>query len=826
MLDSNQNIPVSKRVTLTNTPKAGDLNHCCETIKKAKMDQSAAEGRQINGFSGFVADWRAKNIGKHTFGTTETRIRALILILVAIVILVIFNMICNGIDRMLLAEKLIEKQLGIDLIAEQTDRSIKKYNDWESAHEHYIDSVVISVELLDRVEMTYAAVFDENLQNLSARSPSYEGSPFEPNVFPEYVAAVKANERGNLVLPFTPPGREKRDMYLHFRWLPSDKVLPHRLLVVVAISRYTINTKVSMWVQIAANLLVIATFAVVLFAWRKRTIELLNRTLERTVQQRTAELEEQTVSAQKASMAKSDFLSNMSHEMRTPMNAIIGMTTIAKNSSDLNRKDYCLKKIEEASTHLLSVINDILDMSKIEAKKFELSNEQFDFEKLLQKVTNVVIFRVDEKHQNFTVHIDKNIPLRLLGDDQCITQVITNLMSNAIKFTPEGGSIRLNAHLLEEKDNICTIKIEVIDTGIGISPEQQARLFASFVQAESSTTRKFGGTGLGLAISRHIIEMMNGEIWIESELGKGSTFAFTFKVARVAGAFDGMREQGVNWTNVSILVVDDILDTREYFVDIMHRFGSQCDVAANSEEACERINRRGSYDIYFIGLGIKGMDAIELARRVNALEAEKAIVIMASIGEWNDIEDIARDAGVSKFLPKPLFPSNIADCVNECLGSSSVVRGDNEVNYRGLFKGHRIILAEDVEVNREIVLSLLELTELDIDIAENGLAAFDLFNKNPDAYEMIFMDVQMPEMDGYEATKKIRTLNVKKAREIPIIAMTANVFKDDIEKCIACGMNGHLGKPLNYDKLISKLCEYLFVNSHTLLQTDRKNVRL
>jgi len=800
MATVNQKAPELKSVAQATAPEAEGGDGGSEMREDVEVVPASGAGR-------------IKRSALHPFWRKTFPFRVLILIVVAVVILGGFKVISNGIDSMLLAEKLLEKQLAVELIAEQTDISIKKDKDWDSAYEHYIDSLLVVMELLDRVHMTYAALFDENLQNLSARSPSYEGSPFEPNLAPGFIESVKTSEMGILVLPFTPPGAETRDMYLHYRWLPSDKSLPHRVLAVVAISKHTINTKISMWVQVTAMLLVIATFAIAIFIWRKRIADLLNRTLEETVRQRTAELEEQTVFAQKASMAKSDFLSNMSHEMRTPMNAIIGMTAIAKNSEDLTRKDYCLKKIEDASSHLLSVINDILDMSKIETNKFELSIEPFNFEKVLQKVANVVVFRVDEKHQNFTVYIDKNIPIHLVGDDQRITQAIINLMSNAVKFTPEGGNIQLNAYLMEEKDNICTIKIEVIDTGIGISSEQQSQLFSSFVQAESSTNRKYGGTGLGLAISKHIIEMMDGKIWIESELGKGSTVAFVFRAERVVEAFGGLQEMGINWTNMTVLVVDDDPGVREYFTDIMQRFGSQCEVAASGEEACTLIDKHGSYNLYFVDWRMPGMEGIELARHINDMEDDKSVIIMCSSADWNEIENEAKNVGVEKFLSKPLFPSNIADCINECLGSTNIIRGKGEGHYKGLFNGRRIILAEDVEVNREIVLSLLEPTRLIVDTAENGQVAVDLFKSNPNIYDMIFMDVQMPEMDGFEATRKIRALDFPKARRIPIVAMTANVFMEDIEKCIACGMNDHLGKPLNYEKMISKLCEYLFAGS-------------
>jgi CheY-like chemotaxis protein len=302
---------------------------------------------------------------------------------------------------------------------------------------------------------------------------------------------------------------------------------------------------------------------------------------------------------------------------------------------------------------------------------------------------------VEEKEQKLTVNSDQNIPHTLVGDNQRLIQVITNLLSNAIKFTPKYGSIHLSTHLEKEEQagpglaSVCTIRIEVSDTGIGISEEQQRRLFTSFEQADSNTSRRFGGTGLGLAISKRIVEMMGGRIWIVSELGKGSTFALTIQVKRGAEK-DALPEGGVNQENTQPLADDS--DTPE--------------------------------------------------------------------------------------------------------------QDDN-------FEGFHILLAEDIDINREIVLALLEPTALAVDTAENGLEAVEKFSKNPDKYAMIFMDIQMPEMDGYEATRRIRALDSKQAREIPIIAMTANVFKEDVERCLEAGMNGHIGKPLAMNEVLAKLHTYL-----------------
>ncbi|MDR3277348.1 MAG: response regulator [Oscillospiraceae bacterium] len=513
--------------------------------------------------------------------------------------------------------------------------------------------------------------------------------------------------------------------------------------------------------------------------------------------------------AEESSRAKSDFLSNMSHEMRTPMNAIIGMTSIGKSAGDAERKDYALGKIENASTHLLGVINDILDMSKIEANKLELSPADFDFEKMLQKVVNVICFRVEEKNQTLHVSIDKDIPRRLIGDDQRLAQVIANLLSNAVKFTPADGSIRLDARFMKEEDGLCTIRIEVADTGIGISPEQQTRLFKSFQQADSSTSRNFGGTGLGLAISKRIVDLMGGTIWIESSLGEGAAFFFTLQARRGATERHSLLAPGVNWKNIRVLAVDDDAEVLEYYKDIAQRFGIACDVSSGGAEAVAMLDRGALYDIYFIDWKMPGMDGVELTRKIKERHAGNSVVTMISSTEWSVIAEDARAAGVDRFLAKPLFPSAIADCINECLGIEDASEEVAESGGADVFTGRRVLLAEDVEINREIVLALLEPTELEIDCAENGAEALRLFSENPERYDMIFMDVQMPEMDGLEATRRIRALDLPRAKTVPIVAMTANVFREDIEKCREAGMNDHVGKPLDLDAVLGRLRTYL-----------------
>ena len=514
--------------------------------------------------------------------------------------------------------------------------------------------------------------------------------------------------------------------------------------------------------------------------------------------------------AVKASHAKSDFLANMSHEMRTPMNAIIGMTHIAKSADTLEKKDYCLGKVEDASTHLLGVINDILDMSKIEANKFELSPSPFVFEKMLMRTINVINYRVDEKRQSFTVKIDRDIPQVIVCDEQRLTQVIANLLSNAVKFTPEEGSIQLRVRNVETNGTQSTLQIEVADTGIGISEEQGKRLFSSFEQADKGIARRFGGTGLGLAISKRIVEMMGGRIWLESEPEKGSTFFFTVCVENGDScAQRQMLEPGVNWRNLRALVVDDDPGVLEYFLEIADRLGLSCDAACGGVEACDKLEAAGGYDIYFVDWKMPEMDGLALTRHIRARNDKRSVVIMISANEWSMIEDEARAAGVDKFIPKPLFASMVADCVNECLGVARNMPLPDETLAQQDFSGYRILLVEDIEINREIVLSLLEPTGIAVDCAADGVEAVKAFTLAPERYDMIFMDIHMPTMDGYEATRHIRALPIPYAGRIPIVAMTANVFREDIEKCREAGMDDHIGKPLDFDDVVQKLAQYL-----------------
>jgi len=455
-------------------------------------------------------------------------------------------------------------------------------------------------------------------------------------------------------------------------------------------------------------------------------------------------------------------------------------------------------------------------MSKIEAGKFELSPMEFNFEKMLQRVVNVVSLRVEEKQQKFTVYIDRDIPRLLVGDDQRLAQVLTNLLGNSVKFTPEKGAVSINTYFLGEEDGVCTIKIAVRDSGIGMSLKQQEQLFRPFMQAETHTSRKYGGTGLGLSISKSIIDMMNGDIQVESTPGAGSTFSVTVKLKRGGDMKRLLAGRKNDLKSIRILAVDDDAYILNDFKGIVERFGATCDTARNEDEAMSLVRSNGAYNIYFVDWEILGPGDAELSKKLKGKYPEEvdSLVIMVSFAESNAVAAERQKTGIDKFLQKPLFPTTIEEIINEYICAMDQRRTEEveEADITGIFEGLNVLLAEDIEINREIVLALLEPTLLNIDCAENGVEAVRMFSETPEKYKMIFMDLQMPELDGFGATRHIRGLDVQTAKTIPIIAMTANVFKEDIENCLAAGMDGHIGKPLNFADLIEVLKKYLLAD--------------
>ncbi len=524
-------------------------------------------------------------------------------------------------------------------------------------------------------------------------------------------------------------------------------------------------------------------------------------------------LQKEKEKAQVASEAKGAFLSNMSHEIRTPLNAIVGMAAIGQNAAELEKKDYAFQKIQTASAHLLGVVSDVLDMSKIERNKFQLSYTTFEFEKMVRQVVDVVNFRVDEKRQKLLVYIDPAIPRMLLGDDQRLAQVITNLLANATKFTPEEGWIRFEAKLQSRDADACVLRMSVIDTGIGIAAEYLDKLFGAFEQGEVSTTRKYGGTGLGLVISKSIVEMMHGKIWVKSKPGEGAHFSFTARLKNAVGQED-VPHPKVSMDDVRVLLVCGDADVQKLFSEIVVRTGVVCDTASSGPQALLKLAENEPYHICFLDNDLPEMSAVELAGKMREVCGGASVVIMASAARWDAMEKEASAAGVTHHMSTPLFPSTLIDTINSCVGVPSkdgaLASPDKESGLpAGDFSGHTLLVAEDIEINREIIAALLQDTGVAIECAENGTVAVFMFESDPAKYSLILMDIHMPEMDGYEATKAIRALPLPWAKEVPIVAMTANVFREDIERCIAVGMNEHTGKPVDPDALFAVLRKYL-----------------
>ena len=542
------------------------------------------------------------------------------------------------------------------------------------------------------------------------------------------------------------------------------------------------------------------------------------------------ELEEAIMVAEEASNAKSDFLSRMSHEIRTPMNVIIGMCRIALRADDPERIKHSLGQVDTSAKHLLGLINDILDMSKIEANKFQLHNENFNMESMLMNVSNNLMVRANERDQTIQILMSREMPRWYVGDELRLSQVLTNLFTNAIKFSPDGGNILLSMKELSRENGISVLEGRVRDHGIGMTQEQVQRLFTSFEQADGGIARKYGGTGLGLAICKSIVTMMDGEISVESEPEKGSTFIFTIKMACAA-------EQDVPTDiprelpkNLRVMIVDDLLETCDAFAEIMEGFGVVCDKALSGAEALDRAKRAQEagkpYDVVFVDWRMPEMDGIETARHLHAQCGEKLLIIMVSGADITEVKAAAEEVGIKGFVTKPLFASDIFNVLTNSLGldANPVSAAARVLSSAPDLREYCVLLAEDMEFNREVAISMLEETGCAVDEAKDGLEAVALFQKDPMRYGCILMDMQMPELDGLGATRRIRALPHPWARKIPIIAMTANVFREDIEQCLASGMDDHIGKPIEDSTLYEKLAFYLHSNANLNLEAEEEPV--
>ncbi len=513
--------------------------------------------------------------------------------------------------------------------------------------------------------------------------------------------------------------------------------------------------------------------------------------------------------AVRANQAKSEFLSNMSHDIRTPMNAIIGMTAIATaNIDDKQQLQNCLKKITLSSRHLLGLINDILDMSKIESGKMTLSMEQVSLRESMESIVSIVQPQVKAKEQQFDIFISNIIAEDVYCDSVRLNQVLINLLSNALKFTPEQGTIHmtLSQQPSPKGDRYVRVLFEVRDSGIGMSPEFQEKIYDVFTREEDKRVSKTEGSGLGMAISKHIVDAMGGTIDVESVQGEGTTFVVTLDLEKAE-----IKESDMVLPPWRMLLVDDDEQLCRGASQQLREMSVDCEWALSGEQAVtmvgEHESRHTAYQIVLLDWKMGGMNGVETARELRRRYGEDLPILLISAYDWSEIEDEARAAGISGFISKPLFKSTLYHGLMQFMDPQGY-QPEEAPDPKQEFDGVRVLLAEDNELNHEIAEELLSDMGMEVDWAENGRICVDKFKAAPKGhYDVILMDLRMPQMSGYEASQQIRAL--EDGGEIPIIAMTADAFSEDVKKCLECGMNAHLSKPIDVNALVKVLKKQL-----------------
>lgn len=527
-----------------------------------------------------------------------------------------------------------------------------------------------------------------------------------------------------------------------------------------------------------------------------------------------ARAEEALKKAEEASMAKSEFLSRMSHEIRTPMNGIIGMTLIAMQNLDKPaRLNDCMRKISLSSKHLLTLINDVLDMSKIESGKIEIKHEKFDFKVFVESLTTVYYAQAASKGIHYDTILAGDVREELVGDSLRLNQIITNLLSNAMKFTPMDGKVVLRIEELREEENErIWIRFQVADTGCGVAPDKQEKIFNAFEQEDAGIAQKYGGTGLGLSISKRFTELMGGRITLESEVGKGSTFTVDLPFG-ITGGVEAAEK--IDYGRLRVLVVDDDIETCEHVSLLLRKMGVHAEWVDNGYEAVARTGQAHNigedFDVCFVDWKMPVMDGLETTRRIREVVGDDKIsVVLITAYDPEEIQDSAKEAGAVGIISKPLFPSTLTQAFETIysVNPHSITKPKSPVEYN--FKNRNILIVEDNEINLEIAVELVGISGANIKTAQNGKEAVELFAASqPGYYNLILMDVQMPVMDGYEAARRIRGMERTDAKTVPIFAMTANAFEEDAKKSIQKGMNGHISKPIDLDNLYEKMAEYL-----------------
>ena len=648
---------------------------------------------------------------------------------------------------------------------------------------------------LNLTKDTYNCFIKGHEVYVGKREGSYSGmlEHFCPLVYPAYQEDYMDHFRRGHVMERFAAG--ERDIYMEFQQIGSDGRY-HWISVQIIYVENPFNSD-----MLAINL-----------------VKILDA--QRAEQARQEQLlRDALASAKAANRAKSDFLSRMSHDIRTPMNAIIGMSTIGQlKAGDVKGMQDCFRKIDSSSRYLLSLINDILDMSKIENGKMNLSQEYFDFAGLIEDIDQIVYPQAREKGLDFTVPLAGLTDTELIGDSLRLNQVLLNLLSNALKFTPAGGSIRMEIRQLQKKDGRIRLRFTVSDTGIGMGSAFMERLFVPFEQENMSMGQNPGGTGLGMPITKNLVTLMGGTITLQSELGKGTSFAveLDFDLPKDKGSQTSAKQYVME--SLKVLVTDDDRDSCVHTALLLENLGIRSDWVLTGRECINRVRLAhrsgGDYDVCLIDLRMPDMDGVQVTRRIREIVGPETMIIIITAYDWGAVENSARQAGANAFITKPIFASTLYDTLLSVTGIERAVRPPGGTARRAGLAGHHVLLVEDNGLNREIAVELLHMADITVECAVNGREAVERFLSHGDSFDLILMDVQMPVMDGYEATQAIRGSDHEMARSIPIIAMTADAFHEDVVRAGEAGMNGHLAKPIDPDLLYDMLAGWMGGHFH------------
>lgn len=580
--------------------------------------------------------------------------------------------------------------------------------------------------------------------------------------------------------------------------------LPHSEWYLVSLLPYGILNETVNGLAVQRTVATVAAFTVICIM-----LLLIFARYFRLIRDQLQEVEEARETAMQATKAKSEFLSNMSHDIRTPMNAIVGMTAIATSHiDDKEQVQNCLKKIALSGKHLLGLINDVLDMSKIESGKMTLSMDQVSLPEAIEGLVGIVQSQVRGKKQNFNVQVDHIAVEDVYCDSVRLNQVLLNILSNAVKYTPEGGSIWLSLYEEESPKGEEYIRAHVVvqDNGIGMDQEFLKKIFDTYSRADSQRVHKTEGAGLGMAITKYIVDAMQGTIDVESELGKGTKFHLVLDFEKAE-----TKEVDMVLPAWKMLVVDDDETLCQTTVEALKSIGIDADCTLSGEEAIQLVKehhrKRDPYQIILLDWKLPGMNGIQVAKEIR-LELEEDIpILLISAYDWSEFESEAREAGITGFISKPLFKSTLFYGLQKYMGVET--SEDDPSGQEMDLSGRRILVAEDNDLNWEVLNELLSDVGLELEWAENGQISVDMFMQSDEGYyDAVLMDVRMPVMTGYEATKAIRALDRSDAQTVPIIAMTADAFSEDVQRCLDCGMNAHTAKPINLDEVLLLLKKY------------------